>query len=91
MEYIDQQGHKIKLGVAYLFVYGMPGPDVSAMIVEGFNDDGTVNGWDVCFKFSRENVKTDTLWRPLKYKWEGNGARSYIVEYSGEKALDLTP
>lgn len=91
MEYIDQQGYNVKIGVAYLFVCGMPGPDVSAMIVESLNANGTVTGWDVCFKFSRENVKTDSLWRPLKYTWEGKGERQCVVDYAGESALDLNP
>lgn len=90
-EYIDQQGSKVKIGVAYLFAYGMPGPDVSAMIVESLNDDGTVSGWDVNFKFNRDNVKTDTLWRPIKYKWDAKGDRAAIIAYAGESALDLTP
>lgn len=89
--YLDQQGSRVKLGVAYLFVYGMPGPDVTAMVVDTLNEDGTVSGWDVNFKFEVENMKTDRLWRPLKWTWADKGERQAIIEYAGESALDLTP
>lgn len=91
MEYIDQQGFNIKVGVAYLFVFAMPGPDVTAIVIEELNEDGTVSGWDVNFKFKVDNIKTDRLWRPLKYTWEGKGDKLAIIEYAGESALDLTP
>lgn len=89
--HIDQQGFKVKLGVAYFFIFGMPGPDVTAMVIESLNDDGTVSGWDVNFKFKVENMKTDRLWRPLKYTWANKGERKAIIDYAGESALDLTP
>lgn len=89
--HIDQQGFKIKLGVAYLFVFAMPGPDVTAMVIESLNEDGTVSGWDVNFKFKVENMKPDRLWRPLKYTWADKGERRAIIEYAGESALDLKP
>ena len=91
IDYIDQQGSRIKVGVAYLFVFGMPGPDTTAIVIEDFHPDGTVSGWDVSFKFKVENIKPDRLWRPLKYKWDQKGERSAIIAYAGESALDLTP
>ncbi len=90
-DYIDQQGFKIKVGVAYLFAYGAPGPDVTALVVESLNEDGTVNTWDVNFKMKVGNIKPDRLWRPLKFRWDGKSERSAIIAYAGASALDLTP
>lgn len=89
--HIDQQGFQIKLKVAYQFIFGMPGPDVTSIVIESLNEDGTVSGWDVNFKFMVENIKPDKLWRPSKYKWDGKGERDAIIAYAGESALDLTP
>jgi hypothetical protein len=91
MEYVDQQGFNIKLGVAYLFVFAMPGPDVTAIVIDEFHEDGTVSGWDVNFKFKVDKIAPDRLWRPLKYKWDDKGEKQAIIEYAGESALDLTP
>lgn len=90
MKYIDQQGFDIKLGVAYLFVFAMPGPDCTAFIVEGFNEDGTLTGYDPVFKHKIEDMKPSKLWRPLKYTWEGKCEKQYIIVYASESALDLT-
>lgn len=91
MEYVDQQGFNIKSGVAYLFVFAMPGPDVTAIVIEDLNEDGTVSGWDVNFNFKVEDIKPDRLWRPLKYTWEQKSEKNSIIRYAGESALDLTP
>lgn len=90
-DYIDQQGFKIKTGVAYLFNFGSPGPDVTALVVESLNEDGAVSTWDVIFKIKVENINPDRLWRPLKFTWEDRSDRSAIITYAGLSALDLTP
>ncbi len=89
--HIDQQGYKIKIGVAYRFVFGMPGPDVTSVIVESFNDDGSVNVFDPSFKIKAENLGSGRFWRPLMRGWDDISDRKAIVEYAGESALDLTP
>jgi hypothetical protein len=90
-DYIDQQGFKIKTGVAYLFRFSSPGPDVTALVVESLNEDGTVNTWDVNFKMKVDNVKPDRLWRPLQFTWGNRSDRSAVIAYAGSSALDLTP
>lgn len=87
--YIDKQGYPVKVGVAYLFVYAMPGPDITAMVVESLNKDGTVSGWDVNFKHKVDNIKASELFRPLEYTWADKQERQAIIEYAGESALDL--
>ena len=89
--HIDQQGYKIKIGVAYRFVFGMPGPDVTSVIIESFNDDGSVNVFDPSFKIKAENLGSGRFWRPLMRGWDDISDRKAIVEYAGESALDLTP
>lgn len=89
--HIDQQGYKIKIGVAYRFVFGMPGPDVTSVIVESFNDDGSINVFDPSFKIKAENLGSGRFWRPLMRGWDDISDRKAIVEYAGESALDLTP
>ena len=88
---LDQQGNPIKLGVAYQFIFGMPGPDITCLVVEGLNEDGTVQGYDVHFKMRLESVKPDQLWRPLKHTWSAwPGDVKAVTQYAGPRALDLT-
>jgi len=87
----DQQGNDIRIGVAYQFVFGMPGPDITCLVVEGINDDGTVQCYDVHFKMALESIKTDRLWRPLKHTWAAwPGDVKAVTEYVGAQALDLS-
>lgn len=90
-EYMDQQGSKVKVGVAYLFVFSMPGPDSTSLVVDQLNDDGTVGGYDPSFKCRVENIDPDRLWRPIKYGWDGRGDHQAIIEYAGDQALDIKP
>ena len=89
---LDQQNNAIRIGVAYQFIFGMPGPDVTCLVVEGFNDDdGTVQCYDVHFKMRLESVKPDRLWRPLKHTWAAwPGDVKAVTEYVGAQALDLS-
>lgn len=90
--YLDEQGHKVKLGVAYLYIFAMPGPDTTCLIVESMNEDGTVNCYDVLFKMKVENIQTGKLWRPLKHTWSRRpGELRAITDYLLAQALDLTP
>lgn len=91
MKHIDQQGHKVKIGVAYHFIFGGPGPDVTSIVIEYLNEDGTVGGYDVNFKMKVGNLDPGTLYRPLVNKWDRKYERSAIIAYAGESALDLTP
>jgi len=87
---LDQQNNEIRIGVAYQFIFGMPGPDVTCLVVEGFNEDGTVQCYDVHFKMRLESVKPDRLWRPLKHTWAAwPGDVKAVTEYVGAQALDL--
>lgn len=89
---LDQQGSKVKVGVAYLFIFAWPGPDVTCLIAESINDDGTVNCYDVHFKTKVENIQADSLWRPLKRTWIRRPADiRAITAYLLAQALDLTP
>lgn len=91
IQYIDQQGSPIKIGVAYQFICGMPGPDVTCLIVESMNEDGTVNTWDLDYCMKVNNVKPDRLWRPLKHTWAAWGSwAKAAVDYAGPASLDLT-
>lgn len=86
----DRQGNEIKIGVAYQYVFGMPGPDVTCLIVESINEDGTVNTYDVSFKMKVDNVKPEELWRPLKHTWDAWSTwKKEVIEYCGAQALDL--
>lgn len=91
MSAIDQQGKPVKLGVAYQFVFGYPGPDITCLVAEAFNPDGTVDCYDVHFKFRRESVKPERLWRPLKHTWSAWPQDvDAVTKYCGAQALDLT-
>lgn len=87
---LDQQNNEIRIGVAYQFVFAMPGPDITCLVVEAFNQDGTVQCYDVHFKMSIKSVKPDRLWRPLKYTWAAwpDDVKA-VTEYIGSQALDL--
>lgn len=86
----DQQGNEIKIGVAYQYVFGMPGPDVTCLVVENINEDGTVNTYDVSFKMKVDKVRPDELWRPLKHTWSAWSTwAKEVTEYCGAQALDL--
>lgn len=61
IKYIDQQGFRVKIGIAYFFIFGGPGPDYTALVVEELNEDGTVSGYDPVFKIKVENIETDKL------------------------------
>lgn len=88
-DFLDRQGFRVRVGVAYLFVFAQPGNDTTAIVIESLNDDGTVSGYDVNFKFSVENLRTEKLWRPLKHSWNRFGEKGSIIEYAGESALSL--
>lgn len=84
----DKQGNKIKLNVAYQYIFSGPGPDVTCVIVKSINDDGTVCAFDPIFNFNI-SVKPEDLWRPLKHTWEAwPSFREEILKYGG--SLDLT-
>lgn len=88
---LDQQGNAIKIGVAYQFVFAMPGPDVTCLVVESINADGTLQCYDVHFQMRIESVKPDRLWRPLKHTWAAwPGDVKAVTNYVGAQALDLT-
>lgn len=88
---LDQQDNKIRIGVAYQFICGMPGPDVTCLVAEGINSDGTIQCYDVHFQMRLESVKPDRLWRPLKHTWAAWPADvKAVTEYVGPQALDLT-
>lgn len=90
-EYIDQQGNKIRVGIAYQFVFAMPGPDVTCLIAEGLNEDGTIQCYDVHFKMRLKSVEPNRLWRPLKHTWSRWPADiEAVTQYVGAQALDLT-
>lgn len=87
----DQQGNEIKIGVAYQYVFAMPGPDVTCLVVQSVNEDGTVNTYDVSFKMKVDNVRPEELWRPLKHTWSAWSTwTKEVTEYFGAQALDLT-
>ena len=87
---IDQQGSKVKVGVAYQVSFAFK--EVTCVVVEAINEDGSVNCYDVHFKMKVENVHPGTLWRPLKHTWEMWPADvDRVTEYVGAQALDLTP
>lgn len=90
MEVLDQQGNKVRVGVAYRFVIGMPGPDTTALVVTGINEDGTVNTYDPQFKMRVDDIKPDLLWRPLKHTWDAHpGDKKAVIAYAGENAISL--
>ena len=90
MECIDQQGFKIKVGVAYQFMFGQG--DRTTLVVESIGDDGIIHTYDVFFNMKVEIKKGDLLWRPLKHAWSAWPQDSEaVIAYAGESALDLTP
>lgn len=87
----DAQGFPVKIGVAYQFVFGAPGPDVTCLVVEQDNGDGTFDCYDVHFKMKVGNVKAKDLWRPLKHTWTAWPQDvAAVTSYAGSRALDLT-
>lgn len=90
MDVLDQQGFKIKVGVAYQFMFGQG--DRTTLVVESIGDDGIINTYDVFFKMKVEIKNGDWLWRPLKHTWSAWPQDSEaVISYAGESALDLTP
>ena len=90
MEVLDQQGFKIKIGVAYQFMFGHG--DRTTLVVESIDDEGTIKAYDVFFKMKVEVKNGDWLWRPLKYTWDAWPQDSQaVIAYAGESALDLAP
>lgn len=84
----DRQGNEIKLNVAYQYIFAMPGPDVSCVIVKSLNDDGTVGAFDPVFNFNI-SVKPEELLRPLNHTWEAwPSFKEEILKHGG--SLDLT-
>lgn len=91
MSCIDKQGNEVRVGVAYQFVFAMPGPDITCLVVESINEDGTVNCYDVHFKMKVENVQPDELWRPIKHTWSAwPGDVKAVTDCVGAQALDLS-
>lgn len=87
---LDQQGNEVKIGVAYQWIFAMPGPDVTCLVVESENPDGTLECYDVLFKLKISSVRPETLWRPLKRTWAAWPAEAKAVaEYCGPDALNL--
>lgn len=89
--YIDEQGFKIKIGVAYQYIYAMPGPSVTTVVIDSLNENGTVSGFDVIFNMRIDDMKPAKLFRPLKYGWNGKPERSAIIAHADKSALDLKP
>ena len=84
----DNQNNEIKVGVAYQYVFAMPGPDVTCVIVKSLNDDGTVEVFDVLFCLHL-TVKGEQLFRPIKHGWDAwKEMSNAVVKYGGE--LDLS-
>lgn len=89
MSKIDQQGNEVRVGIAYQFVYGMPGPDVTTLVVTKIEGD-EIEAFDVIFGFERLIVKADQLWRPLKHTWEAwKQDKELIIKHFGSSALSL--
>lgn len=65
----DGQGNPIVVNMAYKFVFAMPGPDITIVIVKEINNDGTVNCFDVFFKLNLQKLKPKELFRPIRYPW----------------------
>lgn len=87
---IDQQGNEVRVGIAYRFSFGGPGPDVTTLVVTGINDEGTVDTYDVLFRMPVTKVKGDSLWRPLKHTWDAHpDDKKAVIDYAGESALSL--
>lgn len=90
MNCLDMQGNPVRVGVAYQWAFAMPGPDVTCLVVEEDNGDGTFECYDVIFKFKVSKVKGKDLWRPLKHTWSTWTQESKaVIDYIGEQALDL--
>jgi hypothetical protein len=88
---VDAQGNKVKVGVAYMYVFAMPGPNITCVIAESINADGTVNAYDLLFKMGVQSITPDKLWRPLKNTWSAWPEYSKAaIEYAGQQSLDLT-
>lgn len=83
INHIDGQGNEVVINGSYKYVFAMPGPDVTILIVRSFNDDGTVNCFDVQFKMEVNSVKTKELFRPLRFPWEPY-EESLIKQYGGD-------
>lgn len=91
MNKLDQQGNLVRVGIAYQFLYGGPGPEVTCLMVEQDNDDGTFDCYDVHFKMKVPGIKADRLFRPLKHKWSAWPQDvAAVTSYAGDQALDLT-
>lgn len=91
MEKLDMQGNPVRVSVAYQFAFGAPGPDVTCLVVEHDNDDGTFDCYDVHFKMRVSGVKSESLWRPLKHSWSAWPQDvAAVTSYAGAQALDLT-
>lgn len=90
MDVLDQQGFKIKIGVAYQFMFGQG--DRTTLVVKSIGDDGVIDTYDVFFKMDVKIKNGEWLWRPLKYTWSAWPQDSEaVIKYAGESALDLTP
>lgn len=64
----DQQGNPIEVGNAYQRIVGMPGPDVSLVVVDEIRPDGRLLVRDLYFRFECE-CQPKELFRPLKRGW----------------------
>jgi len=90
MKILDNQGNEIRSGIAYKFIFGHPGPDVTTVVVDEVREDGTVSAYDVLFKMRIESIKADQLWRPIKHKWDSYPQdRDAVIAYAGSSALSL--
>ncbi|HAV1627209.1 TPA: hypothetical protein JG862_000837 [Enterobacter hormaechei subsp. steigerwaltii] len=84
----DNQNNEIKVGVAYQYVFAMPGQDVTCVIVKRLNYDGSVKVFDVMFR-RHITVKGGQLFRPIKHGWGSwKEMRDAAVKYGG--LLDLS-
>lgn len=84
----DSQNNDIKIGVAYQYAFAWPGPDVSCVIVNRINDDGTVDAYDVLFQHDI-CLKGKELSRPIIHSWDSWGyLRDAVIKHGG--MLDLS-
>jgi hypothetical protein len=90
VELLDQQGFKIKIGVAYQFMFGHG--DRTTLVVKSVGNDGVIDTYDVFFNMDVKIKNSEWLWRPLRHTWSAWPHDSEaVIKYAGESALDLTP
>lgn len=81
--YLDGQGNEVVINSSYKYVFAMPGPDTTILIVKSLNPDGTVNCFDVQFKFNVGDIKPKALFRPIHFPWKPYEEKM-IKEFGGD-------